>query len=56
MNKCKHCGSNEVKIHFNAEDGRMLFFTDCYNKLMAEELEVDLEPDRILFIEGLSRH
>ncbi|WP_139187732.1 DUF7686 domain-containing protein, partial [Bacillus tuaregi] len=44
MNKCEHCGSNEVKVHLNGEDGSQLFCMECYNKFMAEELEIDLEP------------
>lgn len=43
MNKCEHCGFNEVKVHLNGESGNMSVCTDCYNKFMADELEVELE-------------
>lgn len=44
MNKCEHCGSNEVKVHFNTETDIMYLCIECYNKMIGEELEVDLEP------------
>ncbi|WP_099354724.1 DUF7713 domain-containing protein [Fredinandcohnia onubensis] len=40
MNRCEHCESNKVKIIF----GSMYLCNDCYNELMVEDLEVELEP------------
>jgi hypothetical protein len=44
MNKCERCGSKEAKVNFNMLESSMNLCTNCYNKLMSEKLEVDLEP------------
>jgi len=44
MNKCEQCGTNEVKVHLNRELDSIYLCIDCYNMIMGEELEVDLEP------------
>ena len=44
MNKCEVCGSKEVKIHFNMSERSMKLCSNCFNELMSEELEVELEP------------
>jgi hypothetical protein len=43
MNKCEHCGSNEAKVNIKMEAIGMHLCTNCYNELMSEELEVDLD-------------
>jgi hypothetical protein len=40
MNSCEHCGSKEVKVHL--DDLKLCM--DCYNKIMSEELDVELVP------------
>lgn len=44
MNTCERCGSSEVKIHFTMDEIRMDICNDCYNELMSEKFEVELEP------------
>lgn len=44
MNKCEHCKSNEVKVHFTRDTDSSYLCMDCYNKMMGEELGVELEP------------
>ncbi|MFS0774841.1 hypothetical protein ABC255_02215 [Neobacillus sp. 3P2-tot-E-2] len=44
MNKCERCGSNNTKVHLTMDEGTMHLCMDCYNQLLSEELEVDLEP------------
>lgn len=43
MNLCEHCGTNRVKVYFNMEEKSLQLCNDCYNEIMAEDLEVDLE-------------
>ncbi|RKJ30026.1 hypothetical protein D7X33_41950 [Butyricicoccus sp. 1XD8-22] len=43
MNKCEHCKSNEVKVYFNGSIESIYLCIDCYNKIMSEELGVELE-------------
>lgn len=43
MNKCERCGSNEAKVRYTIEAISMDLCMNCYNELMSEELEVDLE-------------
>ena len=40
MNRSEYCESNEVKIHFNRDTDSIYLCTDCYNKIMGEELGV----------------
>jgi hypothetical protein len=44
MNKCEHCGSNDVKVHLKMWEDYLHLCSNCYNEFMSEELEVDLEP------------
>jgi len=43
MNRCEQCKTFEAKIRLQTESNTMYLCNDCYNELMAEELEVDLE-------------
>ncbi|MDF2788409.1 MAG: hypothetical protein K0S80_1507, partial [Neobacillus sp.] len=43
MKKCERCGLKEAKINFNMLESSMKLCTNCFNKRMSEELEVDLE-------------
>ncbi|MFZ7942517.1 DUF7686 domain-containing protein [Neobacillus sp. 19] len=43
MNWCERCERNEAKVHLKMEATSMHLCTNCYNQLMAEELEVDLD-------------
>ncbi|XJZ27036.1 hypothetical protein ACF5W4_17195 [Bacillota bacterium Lsc_1132] len=40
---CEHCESKEAKVHLKLEHATLHLCTNCYNELMAEELEVDLD-------------
>lgn len=44
MDTCERCGCNEVKVHFTMDEITKHLCNDCYNELMAEELEVELDP------------
>ncbi|WP_419865741.1 DUF7685 domain-containing protein [Bacillus dakarensis] len=44
MIKCDHCGSHEVKVHFNGEVESKHLCMDCYNQYMSGVLGVELEP------------
>lgn len=44
MNLCERCGSAEVKVHIQGESVSKHLCMNCHNELMAEELEVHLEP------------
>lgn len=44
MNQCERCESNNAKVCLKMEAASMHLCMNCYNELMAEKLEVDLEP------------
>ena len=44
MNLCDQCESNAAKVRFGNEPDSVDLCMDCYNQLMADELEVDPEP------------
>lgn len=44
MNLCERCESAEVKVHIHSESVSVHLCMNCHNELMAEELEVHLEP------------
>jgi hypothetical protein len=44
MSICERCGCNEVKVHFKMDEITKHLCNDCYNELMSEELEVNIEP------------
>ena len=43
MNWCERCEGTEAKVHVKMEPDSMHLCTNCYNQLMAEELEIDLD-------------
>jgi predicted ribosome-associated RNA-binding protein Tma20 len=44
MNKCEHCGSYDARVSLAMEEKSMKLCLTCYNEIMSEELEVDVEP------------
>jgi hypothetical protein len=49
MNICEQCGLKKAKIHLKMLDTTMTLCENCYNKLMSEELEVELDALRDSF-------
>lgn len=43
MNQCERCENNEAKVSLKMDAISMHLCSKCYNQLMSEELEVDLE-------------
>ncbi|MBY0097315.1 DUF7713 domain-containing protein [Mesobacillus maritimus] len=43
MNRCERCDLNKAKVRFQMDEKSTYLCIHCYNELMAEELEVDLE-------------
>lgn len=43
MNLCEHCETTEAKVRLTMETTTLHLCSNCYNELMAEELEVELE-------------
>ena len=46
MSLCERCELNKAKVRLDnsAEESSMYLCTDCYNEIMVEELEVNIEP------------
>jgi hypothetical protein len=43
MNKCERCGSSKPTISLQMEEDSMYLCSNCYNDIMSEELEVELQ-------------
>ena len=43
MNLCEHCESNEAKVRLKMEESYLFLCANCFNALMAEELDIDVE-------------
>jgi hypothetical protein len=44
MTTCEHCGSDRMKVILTVEEKTLHLCRNCYNELLSEELEVELEP------------
>lgn len=56
---CERCGNREVRVHLGIDEDRMSLCSHCYNELMADELDVELEqlPESFVLkdFQGVSR-
>ncbi|WP_174734356.1 DUF7686 domain-containing protein [Mesobacillus harenae] len=43
MNQCERCESKEANVHFSMEETSMFICNDCYNEIIEEEFEVNIE-------------
>lgn len=43
LDKCSHCGMKKVKVNLQIKGELLHLCNDCYNKMMSDELNVNLE-------------